>query len=534
MRSPRLSARGLAVRPPRTAAERRLEVHAYSAPTSSRWTRLAAVHDDDLGGGSRPRAPARPAPPPARRAPAPRRTRVSRSAPGSSRSTRPRATQADVGPDQHDRPVDDAERVAGQAQPGRGAGRRRGPDDLARCARRRPRPSSRRRPRRTAGLASATASAARPCTGERTGTTRTSRPSSRAATAAAVARLRPRRVVRAAAPPPARRPHGPRRAGRRRTAARRRPPFTTDGARLARTAARAPRPPRRPRPRAAPRGAAASSKRVTRDARRAAGVDARLEGGADVVDVHVDVEHAGRGGPAADHDDAVAEPAEHRAQAVGGGLVRARQQVLHLVRVLRAARLARGDERAADPRRRRLDRVGALLAGHDRLERAQQHHPAPAARVDHARVAQRGQLVGGAGQRGLGAPRRAARTTPPSPSPAAAACCAAAPAAAATVRSVPSTGSATAARACSAPRTSPAASARASARGASPSASDTPRSSWDSSTPELPRAPMQGAVRHRPRRGADVRGRAVARARPPRRDSTVSSRLVPVSPSGTG
>ena len=102
----------------------------------------------------------------------------------------------------------------------------------------------------------------------------------------------------------------------------------------------------------------------------------------------------------------------------------------------------------------------------------------------------------------------------------------------ATVRKVPSSGSATAVYAVSAALSSAAASAGPSAGGWPASWSARPRISWARIVPELPRAP-----RTAPRESTDQAGsvvRAPSRSRAVRAACAVSSRFVPVSPSGTG
>ncbi len=138
---------------------------------------------------------------------------------------------------------------------------------------------------------------------------------------------------------------------------------------------------------------------------RTAGLDPGLDGGARVVDVHVD---APEPVAAADHQ-RVAETGEGAAQG-GQGPVGGVQQVDHLERGVAGAgrpdvalAVVGGPERAGRrqwPAQR--DRPHRLVAGHRVGERAEDGDQAPAAGVHHARLGEHVELVGGLQQRAPG------------------------------------------------------------------------------------------------------------------------------------
>ena len=133
---------------------------------------------------------------------------------------------------------------------------------------------------------------------------------------------------------------------------------------------------------AAPCGDVVDQRTTTRDAVRAAGGDARLDRGAGVVDVGVDVPRAVAG---ADHDDRVAERGERGAQRrPQPSRRRPVEQVLHLVReppprvALGRRDRARGSRTGAIGTRRRR------RAAHQRVE--DEHEPCPPASTTPARA----------------------------------------------------------------------------------------------------------------------------------------------------
>ncbi len=107
---------------------------------------------------------------------------------------------------------------------------------------------------------------------------------------------------------------------------------------------------------------------------------------------------------------------------------------------------------------------------------------------------------------------------------------AAAAVAAATVRMVPSTGRRTALYAASAPRRSASARSRASTDSSGANTSPKDRRICDTMTPELPRAPINEPCE----RARHTSGMTAASPSSSQTDCSVSAKLVPVSPSGTG
>ena len=175
------------------------------------------------------------------------------------------------------------------------------------------------------------------------------------------------------------------------------------------------------------------------DVARPAGLDAGLDGAADVVGVHVAVPEA----VAADDHDRVAERGPRLLERVDGRVVGV-EQVHHLVAQRRRCRSP--CEVRLDGHRRGADgRLGDRAAVDHLEERVEQQREAAAAGVDDARLAEHRQQVGRVrdrvARRGRGA-RRAARRAPSLPRRRRAS--AASAAARTTVRIVPSTGRITA------------------------------------------------------------------------------------------
>ncbi len=142
------------------------------------------------------------------------------------------------------------------------------------------------------------------------------------------------------------------------------------------------------------------------DAVRPSGLDARLHGGARVVDVHMDVPQP----VAADHDEGVPEGVEPLPQP-GHGRVLGLQEVDHLeggaVLLLSGALLGRGRVRGLLPavlhacvRRGNRSRRPARERLHQGRE---DRHQAVPARVDHSGALQGGQLARGGDERRAGA-----------------------------------------------------------------------------------------------------------------------------------
>ena len=146
--------------------------------------------------------------------------------------------------------------------------------------------------------------------------------------------------------------------------------------------------------------------RGDRDAVRPAGLDAGLDRRADVGDVHVDVPLPAGRGVDADHDQAVAERRRAALQPGDGRLVGVGEQVLHL-----AARARRGGwcgaslGRAAGARGRggRSGGRTGLDAGRPRRPGRRAQARARAAGVHDPGLAEHGELVGGVLERDAGA-----------------------------------------------------------------------------------------------------------------------------------
>ena len=137
---------------------------------------------------------------------------------------------------------------------------------------------------------------------------------------------------------------------------------------------------------------------------RTARLDAGLDRGPDVGDVHVDVPLAAGRRVDPDHDEAVAEGGEALVQAGDGVLVGVGEQVLDLAagagrRLVRQVLTGVPVPVLTAGQRR----PGRLDAGHGRHQRVEHQAESGAAGVDHAGVPEDGELVGGGLQGDAGA-----------------------------------------------------------------------------------------------------------------------------------